>query len=128
MTEHEIRVTMRDMEQLRALIDGAKRGDPRKALELRDLEAELDRAILLHDADIPADVVRMHSEAHLVDVETGEELICTLVYPGEADITRMHVSILAPVGKAMLGYRAGDEFAWPVPAGTRRFRIVKVVS
>ena len=86
MTTREIRITAKDMERLRELIDDAKRGDPRKALELKGLESELDRAILVDDQEIPGDVVRMGSEAHLVDEDTGEEMICKLVFPGEADI------------------------------------------
>lgn len=124
----EIRITERDMERLRELIDKAKRGDPRKAAELKDLEGELARATVVEDAFMPADVVRMHSEAHLVDEDTGEELVCRLVFPGEADITHMRVSVLAPIGTAMLGFRAGDRFEWQVPAGTRRLRIESVGS
>jgi len=128
MVAREIRITARDMERLRELIEDATRGDPRRALELKDLEAELDRATLVPDDQIPADVVRMHSEAHLVDEDTGEELICQLVFPGEADITHMRVSVLAPVGTAMLGFRAGDRFEWQVPAGTRRLMIKSVAA
>jgi len=126
MNAREIRMIERDVVRLRELIEDAKRGDPRKAAELRDLEAELDRAILMAEDNMPGDVVRMRSEAHLVDEDTGEELICQLVFPGEADIARMRVSVLAPVGTAILGFRAGDTFEWSVPAGTRRFRIKAV--
>lgn len=128
MVVREIRITARDMERLRELIEDAKRGDPRKALELKDLEAELDRAILVPDEEMPDDVIRMHSEAHLIDEDTGEELVCWLVFPGEADITHMRVSVLAPIGTAMLGFRAGDRFEWQVPAGTRRFMIKSVAA
>ncbi len=128
MTAREIRITAKDMERLREMIDDAKRGDPRKALELKGLESELDRAILVDDQEIPGDVVRMGSEAHLVDEDTGEEMICKLVFPGEADITHMRVSVLAPVGTAILGYRAGDRFEWEVPSGRRRLRIKSVLS
>lgn len=126
MTMREIRLTERDMLRLRELIDDAKRGDPRKAAELRDLEAELDRATLVPDDELPGDVVRMHSEALLVDVETGEELTCQLVFPSEADIERMRVSVLAPVGTAILGFRTGDRFEWRVPSGTRHLMIKDV--
>lgn len=126
MSKREIRITARDMERLRELIDDAKRGDPRKAQELKDLEAELDRALLVADDEMPGDVVQMHSEAHLVDEDTGEEMICRLVFPGEADITHMRVSVLAPIGTAILGYRAGDHFEWRVPAGTRQYTIKAV--
>jgi len=128
MTEREIRITASDMERLRELIEDAKRGDPRKAMELKGLEGELDRAILMSEQEIPKDGVRMNSEAHLIDVETGEEITCRLVFPAEADIAQMRVSILAPIGTAILGYREGDEFEWEVPAGKRRLKIKSVVS
>lgn len=116
------------MERLRELIEDATRGDPRKAIEFKDLIAELDRAIVVEDGDIPMDVVRMNSEAHLVDLDTDEEIICRLVFPGEADIAQMRVSVLAPIGTAILGYRTGDTFEWQVPSGRRRLKIVSVVS
>lgn len=128
MVNREIRITFSDMERLRELIDEAKRGDPRRAMELKDLEAELDRAILIPDGEMPGDVVQMHSEAYLVDEDTGEELICQLVFPGEADITHMRVSVLAPVGTAMLGFRVGDRFEWRVPEGSRRLRVKSVAA
>ena len=128
MITREIRITAQDMERLRELIEDATRGDPRKAQELRGLSAELDRAIVVDDGAIPEDVVRMNSEAHLVDLDTGEEIICRLVFPGEADIAHMRVSVLAPIGTAILGYRAGDTFEWQVPSGRRRLKIKSVVS
>ncbi len=128
MSTREIRITAQDMERLRELIEDATRGDPRKALELKGLVAELDRAIVVEDGDIPKDVVRMNSEAHLVDLDTDEEIVCRLVFPGEADIAEMRVSVLAPIGTAILGYRTGDTFEWQVPSGRRRLKIVSVVS
>lgn len=126
MNAREIRMIERDMVKLRELIEEAKRGDPRKAAELRDLETELDRATLLAEEEMPGDVVRMRSEVQLVDVETGEELTCQLVFPAEADIEQMRISVLAPVGTAILGFRAGDRFKWPVPGGTRDLMIKAV--
>lgn len=128
MSTREIRITAQDMERLRELIEDATRGDPRKAIELKGLTAELDRAIVMDEGAIPADVVRMNSEAHLVDLDTGEEIICRLVFPAEADIAQMRVSILAPIGTAVLGYRTGDTFEWQVPSGRRRLQIKSVVS
>ncbi len=123
----EIKITARDMERLRALIDDTTRRDPRKSAEFRSLEAELDRATLVADDKIPGDVITMNSEAWLVDLNSGEEMICRLVFPGQADIARMEISVLAPVGTAMLGYRTGDTFEWEVPAGTRRLLVKEVL-
>ena len=127
MTTREIRITARDMELLRKLIEDAKWNDPRKRFELKDLEAELDRAVLVDDAHVPDDVITMHSEARLIDVDTGEEMICKLVFPDEANISRMQISVLAPIGTAMLGYRAGDSFAWEVPSGTRTLQVQEIL-
>jgi regulator of nucleoside diphosphate kinase len=127
MMMREIRITGPDMERLRALIEEARRGDPRKRAEFKDLEAELDRAMQVPAQEMPRDVITMNSEALLVDLDTGEEMIYRLVFPGQADIARMQISILAPVGTAMLGYRVGDAFEWEVPAGRRRLMVKEIL-
>jgi regulator of nucleoside diphosphate kinase len=69
----------------------------------------------------------MNSTVRVGDLETGEEETYTLVYPEEADIEANRLSVLAPVGTALIGYRAGDVVEWPVPAGVRRFRVEAVL-
>lgn len=126
-TARAIWITVRDMARLKKLIEDIAPRDLRKRAELKDLEAELDRAIVVPDQEVPADVIMMDSEALLLDLDTGEELICKLVFPTQADITRMQISVLAPVGTAMLGYRVGDAFEWEVPAGKRRLMVKEVL-
>lgn len=126
-TARAIWITTQDMDRLRKLIEDVPPRDLHRKPELRDLEAELDRALVVPDQEVPADVITMNSEALLVDLDTGEELICKLVFPGHADTTRMQISVLAPVGTAMLGYRTGDTFEWEVPAGRRRFLVKEVL-
>ncbi|KAB2835548.1 MAG: transcription elongation factor GreAB, partial [Candidatus Brocadia sp.] len=63
----------------------------------------------------------------LQDLETGEEETYTLVFPENADIARGKISILAPIGTAMLGYEAGDAFEWKVPAGKRRLKVKQIL-
>jgi regulator of nucleoside diphosphate kinase len=60
---------------------------------------------------------------HLIDLESGEELIYTLVFPHEADIRQGKISVLAPIGTAMLGERVDNVFEWPAPDGLRRLQI-----
>jgi regulator of nucleoside diphosphate kinase len=79
-------------------------------------------------AELPPDVVTMNATVRLRDLETGEEETYTLVYPADADIAENKLSVLAPVGTALLGYRAGDVVEWPVPAGVSRFRIEEVLQ
>jgi regulator of nucleoside diphosphate kinase len=99
-----------------------------EATPLAALAGELRRAHVVPRSEIPGDVVTMHSAVRVRDLETGEEETYTLVYPHEADIEAGRLSVLAPVGTALLGYRVGDVVEWPVPAGVARLRIEEVAS
>ena len=68
----------------------------------------------------------MNSRAELIDLDSGERMEFTLVFPSDANIEAGKISALAPLGTAMLGYRVGDEFEWHVPYGTRRFKVNRV--
>lgn len=83
------------------------------------LMAELNRADVREPDQIPDDVVTMHSQVECIDEVSGERHTLTLVYPNEADVTRGHVSILAPVGTALLGLSAGQRIDWQAPGGRK---------
>jgi regulator of nucleoside diphosphate kinase len=117
-----------DRLRLDALIRRALDQNAQQSAYLAALAGELGRARVVPRAEVPPDVVTMLSTVRLRDLETGEEETYTLVYPDEADIGAGRLSVLAPVGTALLGYRAGDVVEWPVPAGVTRFRIEEVVS
>lgn len=68
----------------------------------------------------------MNTRAEFLDPESGERVEFTLVLPADANINEGKVSVLTPLGTAMLGYRVGDTFAWPVPYGIRHLRVMKV--
>ena len=127
MDGRTIYITELDMERLRTLIDDAKRPNRHGNEYLENLELELSRAQLVAPVDVPADVVTMNSTVSLKDLDTQEEMTVTLVFPRDADIAQSKVSVLAPVGTAMLGYRKGDTFTWEVPDGVRRLQIEKVI-
>lgn len=95
---------------------------------LKALAGELCRARVVPGEQVPRDVVKMNSTIRLRDLEAGEDETYTLVYPHEADISAGRLSILAPVGTALLGYRVGDVVEWPVPSGVARFRVEEVIS
>jgi regulator of nucleoside diphosphate kinase len=69
----------------------------------------------------------MNSKARLRDLETNEEMIYTLVFPEDANVEEDKISVVAPIGTAMLGQRVGDEFEWEVPAGTVRLRVEELL-
>lgn len=124
MNRPSLMLTTQDARRLEALLQGAAgRASPMAAL----LEEELVRADVVDDADIGAGVVTMNSRVVCEDVDSGERHEIELVYPHEADAARGRVSVLAPVGAALLGLSTGDAIAWPVPGGrTLQMRVVAV--
>jgi regulator of nucleoside diphosphate kinase len=94
---------------------------------LADLRTELERAEIVESVDVPADVITMESTVRLRDLDTGERETYTLVYPDQANIADNKLSILAPIGIGILGYRVGDVVRWRVPSGRRRLRVEEVV-
>jgi regulator of nucleoside diphosphate kinase len=118
-------LTEQDMTRLRALVEqsGGKNAKERDALE-----AELDRAEVVDPRDVPHDVVTMNSRARFVDEGTGEESEATLVFPHEADVAASRISVLAPIGAALLGLSVGQVIDWPMPNGAvRRLRVTDVL-
>jgi regulator of nucleoside diphosphate kinase len=127
-TERAITIAYDDRFRLEALVRATTVYDLRESQYLAALGGELRRARVVARSHMPPDVVTMNSTVRLSDLETGEAETYTLVYPEEADIETNKISVLAPVGTALLGYRAGDVVEWPVPAGVRRFRVEEVLS
>jgi regulator of nucleoside diphosphate kinase len=93
---------------------------------VRALDAEMRRAIVLPAGQVPPDVITMHSKA-ILSFGGGEDEEYTLVYPDEADLSENLVSVLSPVGTAILGYRAGDVVDWEVPDGAVAIHVKSVV-
>jgi regulator of nucleoside diphosphate kinase len=117
----QIYLTQIDMDRLLELIEAY----PGKRFE--KLENELLRANVVSRAEIPKDVVTMNSRVIFENETTGERREVTLVYPGSADIDAGRISVLVPVGTALLGLRAGQSIDWELPGGEKqRYRIVEV--
>ena len=91
------------------------------------LQTELDRAVLVEPVEIPPDVITMNSTVSLIDIGSSEEEVFTLVFPTDGDADAGKISVMAPLGTAMLGYRVGDVFEWDVPMGRKRWRVAKVI-
>ena len=91
------------------------------------LRKELNRAKLVDPKDIPNDVITMNSKFKLKDLDSGDEIIYTLVFPEDADIYKNKISIYAPMGIALIGYRVGDIIEWPVPGGILRIEVLEII-
>jgi regulator of nucleoside diphosphate kinase len=123
-----IHITKPDYERLTKLIEIAREREGDANREYLDrLEEELDRAEVVQQQDIPADVITMRSTVRVKDLDTSEEIIYRLVFPTEANYDQGKISVLAPIGTAMLGYRRGDVIEWQVPSGVRRLSVEEVL-
>jgi regulator of nucleoside diphosphate kinase len=121
-----IYATRIDYDRLSDLIKSG-RGSDKDQPHLEELRHELERARVVDPQEIPPDVVTMNSRVRLRDLETDDEEVYTLVYPKEADADEGKISVLAPIGTAILGYRAGATISWKVPAGVRTFQIKEIL-
>lgn len=106
-----------DYGRLSALADAARKRMPGLADELAE---EIGRARVLAQGKHPQDIVCMNSEVEFRDHATGKVQRVTLVYPDEADISQRKVSVLTPVGTALIGLRSGDSITWETPNGEER--------
>lgn len=122
--KNNITVTTLDHQRILALLDIYGAGKLAAACEA--LELELDRAEIVPSEKIPPTVVTMNSTVEYEDEQTGRVKEVTLVYPQHADIAQSKVSLLAPIGTALLGLHVGQSIAWPLPDG--RTTSVKVLS
>ena len=124
----KIYITEFDSRRLRELIDVASEfGDKRTLQYLQELSDELDQADLVRPEEIPNDVITMNSTFRLQNLDNGEEAVYSLVFPADADSLRGKISVLAPIGTAVLGYRVGDTVEWDVPAGLKRLTVREIV-
>ena len=127
MGERTIYITDFDLKRLSNLLNDTGSWSKKDLSYLTRLEEELEEAQIVAPREIPSDVVTMNSQARVKDVDSNQEMIFTLVFPAEADYEGGKLSVLAPVGTALLGYRAGETVEWEVPSGLRRLKIEQVL-
>ncbi len=126
MRRQSIVITQKDMSRLANLIEAVRFIRPGDEDHLSALERELDRAEIIYDDSVPPTVITMNSHVRVTDLDTGREHEYNVVYPREADPSRGKISVLAPLGTALLGYSAGSRIEWIVPGGLRRLRVEEV--
>ena len=120
----QVVLTSQDLDRLEALLETL----PTNGFPARELRAELDRSEIVEPEQIPPSVVTMNSTVRFSIDSSGDDFCLTLVYPKDVDGTGDKISILAPVGCALLGLSTGDEIEWPRPGGGMiKVRIVEIV-
>jgi regulator of nucleoside diphosphate kinase len=122
-----IYITEPDYRRLTGLIEITRDRNGVDGEYLNTLEAELERAEVVDPKRIPANVIMMRSKVRLKDLVSGEAKIYSLVFPTEANVSEGKMSVLAPIGTAILGYKLGDSIEWPVPSGLRKLKVDEIL-
>lgn len=123
-----IQITETDRDRLSWLIEATQEKSNVEYREyLKKLEDELDRATIVDPKAIRPDVITMRSTVRLKDLVSGETNTYSLVFPKEANFNEGKISVLAPIGTAILGYRKGDTIEWQVPSGLRRLKVDEIL-
>lgn len=127
MSRRRIYITQVDLIRLKRMILEFEQSGGRDQRHIGELQRELGRAKIVASSEVPPEVITMNSRVRFQDLDSGEETVYTLTYPAEADIVRQRISVLAPIGTALLGYKVGDVITWTVPAGTRRLKVLEML-
>jgi regulator of nucleoside diphosphate kinase len=120
-------VTQYDLARLKDVLHVGMSASGRDRDMFAILQREVDRAHIVESTAVPHDVVTMNSRVRLRDLETNSEMTYTVVFPSEADLEQGKISVLAPIGTAILGFRVGDRVTWQVPGGVRNLRIEEIM-
>ena len=123
--EGRIVMSRQDANRLRSLV-AAERARGHSREHLADLEHELDRARVVEGQLLPGDRVAVNSTVRVRDLDSDVAHSYTLVWPSQADAAKRQISVLAPMGTALLGCRAGDRVEWQMPGGLVRLLIEEV--
>jgi regulator of nucleoside diphosphate kinase len=119
-------VTRPDLERLSRLVESTRARRRWEEMHVLALADELESAEVVEAERVPPDVVTMRSRVRVLDMVSGQAATYTICYPSEADLGAGRLSVLAPIGTALLGYREGDVVKRPVPGGVRVLKIEKL--
>lgn len=122
--KRQIYITSFDLQRLQDHLDNL---DLNTRKQFHALEGEINRAKIVEPKKVPENVITMNSRVIYRDVEDESNSEITLVFPEQSDVGQGRMSVLSPIGTALLGYAVGDELEWAVPGGTRRLKIEELL-
>ena len=125
-TDNKVVLLKRDHQILSDYVNNLHGMQVNERENFKRLSEELKKAKIVSEKNFPEDVIRINSQVVIKDVETNKEMKITVVMPNHADIKEKKISILAPIGTALIGFRKGREVSWDVPAGRKTFIIMEV--
>lgn len=122
MIDEGIRISEKDYLRIKHLLSFQKSQD------FENLELELDRATIISDNEVTRDLVTMNSKVKFLNMQEEKEVIVTLVYPSDANFSEGKISVLAPLGAALIGLKVEQQINWMFPDGkTRTLKILEVL-
>ena len=127
MKAKDIYITQHDLKRLRKLLGDFSDKNHYEGFPIGELAKELDRGIVVSPKDVPENVITMNSRVLMRDVESGKDMKCWLVFPDKVDAVKNPVSILSPLGTAMIGCTVGDVFLWESPDGVKQMEVLDIL-
>lgn len=124
--ENKVLIPQDDYVLLSACVKNTKVVAMKEPQHTRSLSEELQRAVVVDEDQFPADVIRLNSAATITDLASGNTITLRIVLPEFADIKEKKISVLAPMGTALLGFKKGQKVTWKMPAGVKSFLILDV--
>ena len=121
----DIYITNIDRDRIKKILEKMSENSQAPDKSVDKLEGELSRAVVVDSQQVPRDVITMNSKALLQ--LNDENIEVSLVYPDDADLSAMKLSIFSPIGTAILGYKEGNTVDWEVPSGTSKIHIKKIL-
>ncbi len=125
-TQNKILILKEDYLLLNACVKNTKMVTMKESHPTRTLSEELKRAVLVDRDDFPEDVIRLNSVVTIKDMGNGNEISLRIVLPEFADIKQKKISVLAPMGTALIGFKKGDSVTWQMPSGIKKLLILEV--
>ena len=125
MTRKPVCITEYDRQRLLKLLNGIQHF-PQERAHLELLIEEMERAVVVPSEKVSESVVTLNTRMRVKDLDSSEETSIQLVFPNDADFAHGKISILTPIGAALIGFSEGDTAEWQVPAGIRRMRIEEI--
>ncbi len=117
-----------DYEIILSYLHGSQNKSAFDRQNAEELQAELKKATLVDKDNFPQDVVRLNSKVKIAEGNKGNVMELVLVTPDKANIREGKISVMAPIGTALIGFRQGQKVKWQVPAGKKTFTIMEVIN
>jgi len=125
--KNTIQITDLDYNRLNGMIISMRKSNQKEYNDLLYLESELERAVRTNPRKITSEFVTMNSVIEVEDCDMNKTMEIRLVYPRDSNFKQGKISVLSPLGSALLGYKAGSEVSYKVPGGMKKMKILRII-